>query len=98
MRLPAVSTSALRFGVADYLFVPVNIRVGRRYKQALSRIASRRRQPMSELIREILERYVAQEERRAWQAEARRAAEALAEEARQSASPESATLRMLDAI
>jgi hypothetical protein len=83
--------------MADDPKVPVNLRLGRRSKQALTRIASRRKQPVSELLREILERYVAEEERRAWRAEARRAAEALAEEARQGGSSEAATLRLLDA-
>ena len=77
--------------------VPVNVRVGRRYKQALTRIASRRKQPISELVREILEHYVAEEERRAWRAEARRAAAAVAEEAKHAGSAEADALRALDA-
>lgn len=83
--------------MADDPKVPVNVRVGRRYKLALSRIASRRKQPVSELVREILEHYVAEEERRAWRTEARRAAKAVAEEARQDKSSESGMLRALDA-
>lgn len=83
--------------MADDPKVPVNVRVDRRYKQALTRIASRRKQPISELVREILEQYVAEEERRAWRIDARRAARALAEEAKKGDSPESATLRALDA-
>lgn len=77
--------------------VPVNVRVGRRFKQALARIASRRRQPISELVREILEHYVAEEERRVWRTEARRAAGKVAEEAHQEGSSEAAMLRTLDA-
>ncbi len=76
--------------------VPVNIRLGRRYKQALGRIASRRKQPVSKLVREILERYVTEEERMVWRTEARRAAEALAREARQGIGAEARSLRMLD--
>ena len=77
--------------------LPVNFRLGARTQRALARLAARRRLGVSQLVREIVEVYVAREERRTWEAEARRAAEILAAEARKRTSSEASMLRILDA-
>lgn len=75
----------------------VNFRLGRKHKQALARIAGEKDKAVGELIREVIESYVAEEERRVWEAEARRAAMALAEEAEDPSSAEAEVLGVLDA-
>jgi predicted DNA-binding protein len=75
---------------------PVNFRLGRRYKRALAKLAAAQDKAVGELIREVVEAYVAEEERRAWEDEARRAASALAREAAQPSSSEAEMLRSLD--
>jgi hypothetical protein len=76
---------------------PVNFRLGRKHKRTLVRLAAERDKPVGELIREVIEEFVTLEERRAWEAEARLAARALAEEAADHTSSEAETLRLLDA-
>jgi hypothetical protein len=76
---------------------PVNFRLGRRHKRALVRLAAERDKPVGELIREVIEEFVAQEERRVWEAEARRASRAVAKEAENQSSVEAETLRALEA-
>jgi predicted DNA-binding protein len=83
--------------MSDDTKVPVNFRLSRKSKQALDRLAAKQQRAVSEVVREVLESYVAREERRAWEAEARRAAQVLANEARRRTSPEAVTLRTLDA-
>jgi hypothetical protein len=75
----------------------VNFRLERTQKEALSKLAAENDQPLSELIREMVEGFLAREERRTWEAEARRASLVLAEEARDPGSAESETLRLLEA-
>lgn len=75
----------------------VNFRLAGPQKEALARIAAERNQAVSELVREVVQDYLSREERRAWEAEARRASLALAEEARDPESAESETLRILEA-
>lgn len=75
----------------------VNFRLPGEQKQALAKLAAERDKPLSELVREVVERYLAEEERSAWEAEARRASLALAEEAKDPSSDEARTLKALDA-
>ena len=75
----------------------VNFRITREQKEALARLANHRDQPLSELVREVVQDYLAAEARRAWEAEARRASLALAEEAKDRGSAESEALRVLEA-
>ena len=75
----------------------VNFRIARAQKEALTRIADDRDQPLSELVREVVQEYLAREERRDWEAEARRASLALAAEAEDPRSAESEALRTLEA-
>jgi hypothetical protein len=76
---------------------PLNFRLGRRYKEALDRLAHEQDKPVSQLVREVVEDYVAAEARAAWEAEARRTSATLAEAARDPGSDEATMLRSLDA-
>lgn len=76
---------------------PVNFRLGRKEKQALAAIAAEQDKALGELIREVVEAYLQQVRRGAWEAEARRASLALAQEAKDPASAEAENLRMLEA-
>jgi hypothetical protein len=75
---------------------PLNFRLGRNYKEALDRLAHQKGRPVSQLVREVVEDYVAAEARAAWEAEARRTAATLAEAARDPSSDEATMLRSLD--
>jgi hypothetical protein len=75
---------------------PINFRLSRRHKRALSALAAAQEKAVGELLREVVEAYVAAEERRAWENEARRAAAALAKEAQEPSSPEARTLETLE--
>jgi predicted DNA-binding protein len=76
---------------------PVNFRLGRSYKQALQKLAREQDKAVGELIREVVEEYVADQERAAWEAEARRTALELGRAARDPRSDEAEMLRILDA-
>lgn len=56
----------------------ITFRIDPRQKAALSRLARREDKPVGELLRELAEKRLKEEERRAWEAEARRQAEAYA--------------------
>jgi len=75
----------------------VNFRLGRTEKEALYRLADEQDKPVGRLVREVVEEYLADHERKAWEAEARRTAARLGEEARDPSSQEAETLRLLDA-
>jgi hypothetical protein len=75
----------------------INFRLPGKQKEALYRLAAERDQPLSELVREVVETYLAGEERRAWEAEARRASLVLAEEAKNPESDEARMLKVLEA-
>jgi predicted DNA-binding protein len=76
---------------------PLNFRLGLSCKEALERLAEEQDKPVSQLVREVVETYVADQARAAWEAEARRQAAALAEAARDPGSEEADMLRFLDA-
>jgi hypothetical protein len=82
---------------ADDVRETVNFRLGRRHKRALARLAAEKDKALGELIRDVVEAYVGEEERRAWEAEARRASLALAAEAKDQVSAEAELLRTLEA-
>jgi len=83
--------------MADDPKEPLNFRLGRSYKEALERLAGEQDKPVSQLVREVVETYVTDEARRAWEAEARRTAAQLAAAARNPDSDEAVVLRSLDA-
>jgi predicted DNA-binding protein len=83
--------------VSENVKEPINVRLGRRYKEALEELARDRNRTVSAVVREVLEEYVDAERRRAWEAEARRAARTLAEDAKEPESAEAETLRILEA-
>jgi len=83
--------------VTDDVKEPINVRLEQHYKRALEELARGRNRTVSSVVREVLQDYVDAEHRRAWEAEARRSARALAEEAEDPDSPESETLRTLEA-
>jgi predicted DNA-binding protein len=76
---------------------PLNFRLGRTYKEALDRLAEQQDKPVGQLVREVVEDYVAGQARAAWEAEARRTAVQLGEAARDPSSDEAAMLRCLEA-
>jgi hypothetical protein len=94
-----VIVRALREGdpMSDDPKEPLNFRLGRSYKEALERLAGEQDKPVSQLVREVVETYVADEARAAWEAEARRTAAELAAAARDPDSDEAVILRSLDA-
>jgi predicted DNA-binding protein len=75
----------------------VSFRLAREHKEALARLAAERDQAVGVLIREAVEAYLVQQERIAWEAEARRTSLALAREAEDPDSAEAEQLRMLEA-
>ena len=76
---------------------PLNFRLGRSHKEALDRLAREQGRTVSQLVREVVEDYVTDQRRAAWEAEAGRTAEALAEAARDPCSDEGTMLQALDA-
>ncbi|MBM4184125.1 MAG: hypothetical protein FJ207_07830 [Gemmatimonadetes bacterium] len=76
---------------------PVNFRLGRGYKQALERLADEQDKTFGQLVREVVERYVTDQERTAWEREARRSAEVLGDAARDPGSDEARVMSALDA-
>lgn len=76
----------------------VNFRLGRRQKQALARMAAHQDRAVSELIRQAVEEYIEKEERRAWEAEARRQARAIAERALDPVSDERKTMDWIESV
>ena len=83
--------------MADDVKENVNFRLGKQHKRTLSELAAAQDKALSELIREVIEAYLAERERAAWEDEARRASRALAREAGDPRSAESEQLRMLEA-
>ncbi len=75
----------------------VNFRLAKGQKEALARAAAEQDKAVSQVIREAVESYLQERERRAWEVEARRAASALAREAEDSTSAEAEHLRALEA-
>jgi predicted DNA-binding protein len=76
---------------------PVNFRLGRSYKEALDRLAAEQARPAAQLVREAVERYVREQARAAWEAEARRQAAEIAEAVQRPGSDEAEMARFLDA-
>jgi mono/diheme cytochrome c family protein len=76
---------------------PLTFRLGRSYKEALDRMAAEQDKPVDQLAREVVEGYVAEQAKAAWEAEARRTAIRLAETADDPASDEAEMQRTLDA-
>ncbi|MGH7577917.1 MAG: ribbon-helix-helix protein, CopG family [Longimicrobiales bacterium] len=83
--------------MADDVKENVNFRLAKQDKRTLTELAAAQDKAVSELIREVIEAYIAQQERAAWEEEARRASRALAREASDPRSAESEHLRMLEA-
>ncbi|MEX2528569.1 MAG: ribbon-helix-helix protein, CopG family [Gemmatimonadota bacterium] len=83
--------------MTDDVKEPINVRLGQDYKRALEELARDRNRTVSSVVREVLQDFVDAERRRAWEAEARRSARVLAEEAEDPDSPEAETLRTLEA-
>jgi predicted DNA-binding protein len=83
--------------MADDLKEPVNFRLGRSHRQALNRLARQQDKSVGQLVREVVEVYISDQARAAWEAEARRTAAELGRSARDPRSDESETLRVLDA-
>lgn len=83
--------------MADDVKENVNFRLGKQQKRTLSELAAAQDKAVSELIREVIEAYIAKQERAAWEDEARRVSVALAREAQDPSNAESEHLRMLEA-
>lgn len=83
--------------MADETKEPVNFRLGRSDREALHRLARARDKSVGQLVREVVEEYVANQARATWEAEARRTAAELGREAADPRSDEAEMLRVLDA-
>ena len=96
-----VSTIAYDFSyevlMADEIKEPVNFRLGRSHRQALDRLARQQDKSVGQLVREVVEEYITDQARAAWEAEARRTAAELGRSARDPRSDEAEMLRVLDA-
>lgn len=82
--------------MADETKEPVNFRLGTSYREALHRLARERDASVGQLVREVVEQYVDNQARLAWEAEARRTAAELGRAAQDPRSGEAEMLRVLD--
>jgi predicted transcriptional regulator len=74
----------------------ITFRIDPEQKAKLTRLAERENKPVGELMRELAETRLRDEERRAWEAEARRQALAVAERAKDPMSDEARTMEWIE--
>jgi predicted transcriptional regulator len=76
----------------------ITFRIGPEQKAKLTRLAERENKPVGELMRDLAEARLWEEERRAWEAEARRQALAIAERAKDPKSDEARTMEWIEEV
>jgi predicted transcriptional regulator len=76
----------------------ITFRIGPEQKAKLTRLAERENKPVGELMRDLAEARLREEERRAWEAEARRQALAIAERAKDPKSDEARTMEWIEEV
>jgi predicted transcriptional regulator len=76
----------------------ITFRIGPEQKAKLTRLAERENKPLGELMRDLAEARLREEERRAWEAEARRQALAIAERAKDPKGDEARTMEWIEEV
>lgn len=76
----------------------ITFRIAPEQKAKLTRLAERENKPVGELMRDLAEARLKEEERRVWEAEARRQALAIAERAKNPRSDEARTMEWIEEV